>query len=184
MFGWFKKKMDIGEFCHNLIGIVLRENSQDAAFSQQVADAGLNTDTFRLEHLALRVFSAVAAMRCLLDDNLWKEFLETAESAIGDYAASLSGVDRIVRGPQGFQSIDQFVWMRISDYMKVNESSQPGSTADAIAAFFSATCSGNNANSTLTRIGHSTYVVRGDSVMQVARRLRFLPAKHARSISV
>jgi hypothetical protein len=174
VFGLFKKKMAVDEFAKNLINIVVREDRQDTMFADQAVEAGVSADTFRLEHLALRVCSAILIMQHAIPDKLWDDFQRNARMALKERTETLSRMDQIVHGAGGFQILDEFVWGRLFDYTNVIETSRTGDVSGDVGAHFSKICCGNPSNGTLSRIGDSTYLVRGDSFLRISRQLKFV----------
>lgn len=177
MIDFFKKRMGVDEFSKNLVNLVVRENEQDRTFASDVAEAGLSADTFRLEHLALRVCSAILVMQYVLPDALWEDFQRNARAALKEYTGTLGSMDQLVDSSRGFQNLDEFVWDRLSDYANIIETSQGGKVSADVGALFSKICCGNPSNMTLSRIGDSTYLVRGNSLLEISRRLKFVAHK-------
>jgi hypothetical protein len=177
MINFFKKRTGVDEFSKKLINLVVYENEYDREFANQVEAEGLNTDTFRLEHLALRVSSSILVMRHVLSSPLWEQFVECAHAALLEYTATLKMLDQIVHNSDGFQNLDEFIMARCFNYADVIDTAEQGMVSENVGAFFSKMCCGNPSNMTLSRIGDSTYLVRGDLLLQIARRLKFVSHK-------
>lgn len=167
--GLGKATVTPSQLAEKLFKITVKELEQDRMFLEQVREAGLDVEIFPTEFLCLKVFATTAAFgAAAIRDRKFSpavcdEFMECWRSQINEYSDGL-GLEGVLQTEDGVMSMAQFIFDRMDYYAQLCSEDNPMQRPDAIASGFSRLCCGKDTNSTLTRIGHSVYLFRGNEI--------------------